>query len=38
VAAPLRQSVAEHEPVIAESQQVLEEVVAQKPFRPRGIL
>jgi len=38
VPAPLRQPVAEHEAVVAESQQVLEKVVAQKPLRPRGIL
>jgi hypothetical protein len=38
VTTPLGQAMSENEAVIAKSQQVLKEIVAQKPLRPRGIL
>jgi hypothetical protein len=36
--APLRQTMAEHESIVAESQEILKEIVGQNPLRPRGIL
>jgi hypothetical protein len=38
MSAPLRQTMPKHEAIVAESQEVLIEMVAQNPLRPRGIL
>ena len=38
VRAPLGETVAEYQPVIAEPERVIEKRVRQNPFRPRGIL
>jgi hypothetical protein len=36
--APLRETMTEHESIVAKSEEVLKEVVGQNPLRPRGIL